>query len=1300
MSTQNQEHLEQALKLCASEPIHQLGQIQPHGAVLVLSAEPQHTIVQTSSNIHDFIGLTIDEVLGKPLVELIGADPLKEVNALIQKAQTQITACGLIKLTSHPLNIDIDVHLYSSNGLWVLELTNDSGLPKRAKLGELLVEMQQSFLAIENTPENLQYFDQIADLVRKLTDYDSVMIYRFEENWDGTVIAQSRVDAAPSYLGSSFPASDIPPQARALYTQNLVRIVADVTAVPASILPPLNPISQLPLDMTYSALRSLSPIHLEYLKNMQVAGSMVISLLQNGQLWGLISCHQLTPKRVSFAMREAAQFISRMVSEELLLMYLRAENECFKKCTAINSILIKEPNFLLRNDVLQSIGSDLLEVMAATGLIIRIEGVCYSYGQLPEPDALNVLLSWLPSQAPNGQFSCNNLSKHFPSAKNYENVASGLLLVGNNNINNCLIWVRPHQTEGKKWAGHYSQGLQKTAEGQYQLHPRQSFESWTALSEGHSVPWSLQALEIAKNFGNNLMEGLANAQKYQNEINQRLEISDRLEKTTSRLPGFIYTFRLFADGTSCVPFASDGIQDIYRLNAADVRTDASKIFALTHPDDLAGVNASIQESSKKLIPWQHEYRVIYENGQTHWLYGNAIPEPNKETDGSQLWHGFITDISKRKDSESQLRLSDTALNAINQGVLITDIEHNILWANIAFIKLSGYKQAEILGENCRFLQGPLSDPETIKQIKTAVKEQNIFDGEIINYHKDGAAFWNQLTILPIIDDQNRLTNFMSISRDITEQKQININLLGAQQAAIHASVLKSQFLAMMSHEIRTPLNAVLGMQELLTHTPLDSTQAGYLQVATLAGNNLLALVNDILDLTKVEAGKLDLEAIPFNAIEMTQLCVQLLTVTAEAKGLELITIIDPEITPWISGDPLRFRQVLLNLLSNAIKFIEQGSVTVKLSPYTSTDSACVLMVEVIDTGIGIPKDLQASLFDVFVQVDLSDTRKYGGSGLGLPISKRLVALWEGDIGLDSTPLVGSRFWFTVGALATAPRQTLSTIIKQDDNTIPNTSIARVLLVEDSLLNQAVLAAMLRNGGHHVDLADSGSASIAAVKKKHYDIILMDVSMPDMSGMEATAIIRQLGGAAAVVPIIAITAHALAGYQALCLAAGMDGYATKPISQKDLLAVVAMWCDKTVTHLAPISDILIEHSSVQPVYEPVKQAVILDQTALDALTSLLGQEAFNDLLQIYLTELDTRCDAIRQAITQQDLVIISREAHTIKSSSASFGATALQAIAKDIEACGYNDDLPQALILAEQLFPCATATMAAIASIYN
>ena len=902
------------------------------------------------------------------------------------------------------------------------------------------------------------------------------------------------------------------------------------------------------------------------------------------------------------------------------------------------------------------------------------------------------------------------------------------------------------------------------------------------------------------------------------------QTAKQFSSIVSQLPGMAFQFKLQPDGSSYFPFVSNGILDLYRLDAKEVRHDASKLFRLHHPDDQDNFNVAIQKSAQALTPFSQEIRLRHETGTLSWLFIKTMP--HREADGSTLWHGFATDISehklleekliankhilrsiidsvpesiyafdlqnkiilmnkaaasfydkrpdeivgktpheflpkeladnkiktlnqikmtgkpisfeepfihpksgklhtlliskfpiksiegkvygvgivgmditKRIQSDHLLRLRNTALSTINQGVIIADAQQNILWTNNTYKKLTGYSLADLKGRSCRgLLQGALTNPKTKTAISKALHDKLPFSGEILNYRKNGNSFWNELTILPIFNKHYQITNYMSTCRDMTKIKEAERALIHGKIEAEHASQIKSQFLAMMSHEIRTPLHAILGMQELLTHTPLNTVQTDYLKVATQAGINLLAIANDILDLTKVESGKLILECLTFNVIELTQHCVELVRANALAKDLTLHTVIPPELNRWLNGDPLRYHQVLINLLSNAIKFTKTGSITIKLKEQPATEDNRVLLVEVIDTGIGISLAAQAGLFEVFVQVDASDTRQYGGSGLGLAISKRLVALWKGHIGVESTPDIGSRFWFTVGSAAIAPAQVITpTLIPANENT-STPFVAKLLLVDDSLINQTVLSYMLTNAGHQVDLADSGSAGIAAVKSKHYDLILMDVSMPDMSGMEATKIIRQLGGAAAVVPIIAITAHALAGYQELCLAAGMNGYATKPINQKDLLAVVATWCDKTITHEASALSALIEDSSIQSVYEPVKQAVILDQAALDELTSLLGQEAFNDLLQIYLTELTTRCDAIKQAIILQDLVIICREAHTIKSTSASFGATALTAIAKDLEACGYNNDLPQALILAEQLLPCAAATSAAITRI--
>jgi PAS domain S-box-containing protein len=339
--------LEQILQVCAVGPIHQIGNIQPHGATLVLSADSLRTVLQASANISRFIDFPAEGALGKPLAELIGRASALHIEQLIQDANRQNTATGLVSVSRQQIAVDLDVHVYSASHFWVLELCNDDGLPKRENLGELLMHMQNSLLFVES--DTTQYFAQVTKLVQTLTGYDSVMTYRFEANWNGEVIAQSRVETAPSYLDTQFHPGDIPPKTRELYTKNLVHIVTDVSAEPIPIIPTLNPVSQQPLDMTCSALCSLAPIHMEYLHNMGVEASMMISLLQNGRLWGLIYCHHMTPKRVSFAMRDAALFISRMASTELTAIEKRDNRKPVKKTSlkagALQSAIFNSANF-------------------------------------------------------------------------------------------------------------------------------------------------------------------------------------------------------------------------------------------------------------------------------------------------------------------------------------------------------------------------------------------------------------------------------------------------------------------------------------------------------------------------------------------------------------------------------------------------------------------------------------------------------------------------------------------------------------------------------------------------------------------------------------------------------------------------------------------------------------------------------------------------------------------------------------------------------------------------------------------
>ncbi len=556
---------------------------------------------------------------------------------------------------------------------------------------------------------------------------------------------------------------------------------------------------------------------------------------------------------------------------------------------------------------------------------------------------------------------------------------------------------------------------------------------------------------------------------------------------------------------------------------------------------------------------------------------------------------------------------------------------------------------------------------------------------------DGEYRWLIDNGIPYYNAEGEFLGYLGSCIDISDRKHAEELLEQSRQAAENANQVKSQFLAMMSHEIRTPLNAILGILDLFTQTPLDTKQVEYLNVATQASTNLLAIVNDILDLTKVESGMIELEQIEFDVIELTHACVRLMMASSHQKSLQLGVFIEPNVSSLVCGDPLRFKQVLLNLLNNAIKFTEKGSVIVKLSAQSAINSMdnCVVLVEVIDTGIGIPQELQSGLFEVFVQADASDTRKYGGSGLGLAITKRLVTLWGGRLGVDSKPNEGSRFWFSFGSevIKTNTKTLIDPLVSKtpSDTDTQALIVAKILLVDDSVFNQVVLSSMLNSAGHQVDVADSGTDAIKAATDNAYDLILMDVSMPDMSGMEATTIIRQRG-VADNTPIIAITAHAMAGYKEKCLASGMNAYLTKPISRIDLLSVVATWCGGVDSHQLKDSE------------EDTESSVKLDKQVVDEMIAQFGQVKVNELLALFLLEIDNRCNAIQLAVKERDIDVLSREAHTIKSTAATFGAAALQEKALAIEVCGYNKDITKALSLVEEFIDCAKQTSELVKSL--
>ncbi len=410
-------------------------------------------------------------------------------------------------------------------------------------------------------------------------------------------------------------------------------------------------------------------------------------------------------------------------------------------------------------------------------------------------------------------------------------------------------------------------------------------------------------------------------------------------------------------------------------------------------------------------------------------------------------------------------------------------------------------------------------------------------------------------------------------RMISERESWAIATRLAQIEAERANRTKSDFLASMSHEIRTPMNGILGFAQLLRDSNLPPPQQRHATHILDAGASLLAIINDILDVSKIEAGKLELENIRFSPTAVIDGAISIIRTQAAEKNLAVTVDIGADVPAYFLGDPTRLRQILLNLLSNAIKFTDKGGIGVTVTRQTGGVYGSLLRFEVYDTGMGIAEEKQKSLFENFTQVDNTIARRFGGTGLGLAISKRLAEAMGGKIGVVSIPRQGSTFWFTVDLPETdAPDNTAAA------ETSPTASRkARILVAEDVPMNQTIIEAMLKAAGHDVTLANNGREAIEAFRQGSFDLVFMDMSMPEMDGLSATRAIRKLGGQGQTVPIVALTANAMADEIAACRAAGMNDHLSKPITREALLRVVAAWSDRTT---APAPTILHPARPVQ------------------------------------------------------------------------------------------------------------------------
>jgi len=605
-------------------------------------------------------------------------------------------------------------------------------------------------------------------------------------------------------------------------------------------------------------------------------------------------------------------------------------------------------------------------------------------------------------------------------------------------------------------------------------------------------------------------------------------------------------------------------------------------------------------------------------------------------------------------------LLEAAIAAVPTGVTIADPslpDCPIVYVNDAFSRMTGYRPQEVLGRNCRFLQGERTDLAAVARVREAIASRIPVTVELLNYRKDGTRFWNELHVAPVFDQAGALRAFIGIQHDVTSRKRAEAGRERARRLAERANRTKSDFLAAMSHEIRTPMNGVMGTLALLLETELNAEQRAYAETARQCGKDLLAIINDILDISRIEAGKLAIETVPFQLAEVVRAVLDLAAASAAEKGLALEARMAPDVPDTVIGDPLRLKQVLTNLVDNAVKFTAVGGVTVTIDRLPPAEGGG-LAFAVSDTGIGIPPSVQKRLFSRFAQADPSITRRFGGSGLGLTICRRLVSLMGGEITLSSTPGRGSTFRFVLplgaaeGAGAAPER-----VLPDPSPSRPRAARGRVLIAEDSRTNQLVAAAMLRRAGWTVDVVSDGREAVRRAAETDYALVVMDVQMPDLDGNAAARCIRALPGPRGAVPILAVSGATSEADRRACAEAGMDGFLPKPIDRAALLdAVEAVLATRRQPQPEPLLSPPEPHAR-QPA-QAAREAPLIDRGVLDELRQSVEPSRLPDLLALFAEETEARLARMAEALAAGDQAELARIAHTLKSTAGAFGATAL------------------------------------------
>ena len=639
------------------------------------------------------------------------------------------------------------------------------------------------------------------------------------------------------------------------------------------------------------------------------------------------------------------------------------------------------------------------------------------------------------------------------------------------------------------------------------------------------------------------------------------------------IPGVVY--RCLPRHPWTMLFISDGVEVLTGYPASDFLGEKPRraFGDLMHPDDMEPIVRNTAEAVSKQRPYINEYRVIDASGEIHRVYakGQAVYGDDGQP---EFLDGTIFDITERQKAEQALRKSEDQFRSTFEqaatGMAHVGADGRWLKVNNRLCEIVGYSREELLNLTFQDITHPDDidvDMEYVKQLLE--RKRSTYSMEKRYIRKDGSIVWINLTVASVFfDESGKPDYFISVIEDISKRKEMEQALIEAKELAEEATRAKSDFLANMSHEIRTPMNAIIGLSHLALGTELNRKQRDYLTKIQGSANNLLGIINDILDFSKIEAGKLDMENVDFNLAEVLDNLANVIGVKSGEKGLELIVDLDPDVPLGLKGDSLRLNQILINLANNAVKFTEEGEITISARLVEHSEARVMLRFAVQDTGIGMTSDQRARLFQAFSQADTSTTRRFGGTGLGLTISKRLAKMMGGEIGVESAYGKGSTFWFTARfGVGTEPKVRTQRAIPEELQDL------RVLVVDDHPTARTILARYLESFGFSTEEAASGAEAIDELEMAElpYQLVLIDWHMPGMDGIEATRRIHQSSRIQSHPDVIMVSAYGREELIEQAEAEGVKGFLVKPVSPSSLYDAILEAMGHSVEHVSTAGD---------------------------------------------------------------------------------------------------------------------------------